>query len=114
MTLLFKGVTDEYRKTDEYKNLVKVIKENEPKIAENLYLIELAICMHKNNPQLYKEEGKHKKCKNCSATKPAASAAECFASLPTTRVLTDNVRVYDDPEHPDLKTPMVPILEAAV
>ena len=107
MTLLFKGVTDEYRKTDEYKNLVKVIKENEPKIAENLYLIELAICMHKNNPQLYKEEGKHKKCKNCSVAKPAASAAE-------TRVLTDNVRVYDDPEHPDLKTPMVPILEAAV
>jgi phosphoribosylamine-glycine ligase len=46
------GVTIEYRKSDEYKHLVNCVKNDYPDMP--LYLIEVALTVHKNDPQFYK------------------------------------------------------------
>ena len=46
------GVTIEYRKSDEYKFLVNCVKNDYPDMP--LYLIEMALTVHKNDPQFYK------------------------------------------------------------
>jgi hypothetical protein len=46
------GIDTEYRKTDEYKFLVKCVKEEYPDMP--IYLIEVALTVHKNDPQFYK------------------------------------------------------------
>ena len=46
------GITIEYRKSDEYKFLVNCVKNDYPSMP--LYLIEMAITIHKNDPHYYK------------------------------------------------------------
>jgi hypothetical protein len=46
------GIDNEYRKSDEYKYLVKCVKDDYPDMP--IYLIELALTVHKNDPQYYK------------------------------------------------------------
>jgi hypothetical protein len=47
----FKGITNEYRKSDEYKEWVGSIQRDYPNLP--LYLIEMAIILHKNEPDYY-------------------------------------------------------------
>jgi len=46
------GITVEYRKSDEYNFLVKCVQGDYPSMP--LYLIEMAITIHKNDPHYYK------------------------------------------------------------
>ncbi len=48
----FQGITNEYRLSDEYKTFMKNIKEEYPRLP--LYLAEMAISAHMQDPQLYK------------------------------------------------------------
>ena len=47
------GVTIEYRKSDEYKHLVNCVKNDYPDMP--LYLIEMALTVHKNDPHFHKQ-----------------------------------------------------------
>ena len=55
----FKGITEEYRKSDEYKNWFKAIKLDFPNMPD--YLIEMSISAHKLDPQYYKKAAKEEK-----------------------------------------------------
>ena len=46
------GIDTEYRKSDEYKFMIKSVQEDYPTMP--LYLIEMALTVHKNDPQFYK------------------------------------------------------------
>ena len=46
------GISAEYRKSDEYKFMVKSVQADYPTMP--LYLIEMALTVHKNDPQFYK------------------------------------------------------------
>lgn len=53
------SMTHAFRQTDEYKELLKVIQKDCPHLP--LYLCEVAISLHKNNPNFYKQDKQHKK-----------------------------------------------------
>ena len=53
MSTIFKGITEEYRKSDEYKTWFKAIKADYPNMPD--YLIEMSISAHKMDPQYYKK-----------------------------------------------------------
>ena len=55
------GITTEYIKSDEYKNWVSLIQAENPELP--LYLIDMAISIHKNDPQFYKKASKEEKKK---------------------------------------------------
>lgn len=46
----FKGITNEYRTTDEYKELLQFVLFNYPQMP--MYLAEMAIAIHKTDPDL--------------------------------------------------------------
>ena len=46
------GITTEYRKSDEYKFMIKSVQEDYPTMP--IYLIEMALTVHKNDPMFYK------------------------------------------------------------
>lgn len=76
----FKGITYEYRQSEEYKMLYGMIKDEHPDMPQ--YLIDMAISVHKTNPKLYKEY-----------SKPVEKQQEKFDS-----VIHGAVKIYDDPE----------------
>lgn len=49
-------LTLEYKKTDEYKALYAMIKEDKPEMPD--YLVDMAIVLHKSDPKLYRKHGK--------------------------------------------------------
>ena len=53
---LFKGITEEYRRSEEYKGWFKAIKADYPNMPD--YLIEMSISAHKLDPQYYKKAAK--------------------------------------------------------
>ena len=59
MAAEFKGITNEYRKTDEYKCWIKAIQSEYPDIP--VYIAEMSIAMHKMDPQFYKKYMKNEK-----------------------------------------------------
>ena len=59
MAAEFKGITNEYRKTDEYKSWMKAIQSEYPEMPT--YIVEMAIVAHKMDPQFYKKYMKNEK-----------------------------------------------------
>ena len=55
----FQGMTNEYRKTDEYKAWMKAIQSEYPEMP--VYIGEMAILAHKMDPQFYKKYMKNDK-----------------------------------------------------
>jgi hypothetical protein len=80
----FEGITNEYRSSDEYKSFVKSIKEDFPEMP--LYLIELAISTHKNDPQAYKQYQKAEK--NLGKQKIGNRSIDT--------IIDDAVKIYND------------------
>ena len=70
------GITTEYRKTDEYKNWVSMIQAENPELP--LYLVEMGIAIHKNDPQFYKKASKEEKKKLTKRLRQAS----CLKSAP--------------------------------
>lgn len=93
--MVFEGITNEYRQTDEYKTFVSSVKGEFPSLP--LYLIEMGIAMHKHDPQYYKEATKKEK-------RGEFSRADTLVDLG--QILEDSVKVYkDESELP----PVVPV-----
>jgi hypothetical protein len=55
----FQGMTNEYRKTDEYKAWMKAIQNEYPEMP--VYIGEMAIMAHKMDPQFYKKYMKNER-----------------------------------------------------
>jgi hypothetical protein len=68
------GITTEYRKTDEYKNWVSLIQAENPELP--LYLVEMGIAIHKNDPKVYKKASKEEKKKLTKHVMEEKSAEE--------------------------------------
>lgn len=79
--------TQEYRESDEYKQWVALIKKDYPNYP--LYLIELAIMAHKNDPQAYKKDKDAKKYLNST---PQVKVGTKDTIVP------DAIRVFRDTE----------------
>jgi hypothetical protein len=77
--MAFTGITDEFRKTDEYKELYSLIKSEHPDMFT--YLVEMAIAVHKKNPKMFKE---YRKCQR--ADRPVD---------PIDRIILGAVNVYE-------------------
>jgi hypothetical protein len=92
--MAFTGITDEFRKTDEYKELYSLIKNEHPDMFT--YLIEMAIAVHKKNPKMFKEYRKMPK-----EDKPAD---------PIDRIILGAVNVYES-EHDVPKAEHVKVVE---
>ena len=80
-------MTNEYRKTEEYKVLMSQISEEHPTLP--MYLCEMAIVFHKNFPTYHKQAIKDEKKNKKNSEAP-----------PPTPILGGDVKVYDadDPE----------------
>src|SRR5687767_4678367 len=63
----FKGITQEYRRTEEYQSWYAAIKADFPQLPQ--YLVDMAIACHKTDPQAYK------KVKGADRNAPAPSRA---------------------------------------
>lgn len=74
----------QYRQTDEYTELLKMIRKEAPHLP--LYLCEMAIVFHKNNPNYYKTDRNHKKILS-EPIKPPKNAGEV--------VLEDAIHIGD-------------------
>ena len=94
--------TSEYKKTEEYKNLYKMVKEMRPELQE--YLVDLCIAYHKMSPSAYKNEYKEKKAKKNQIVEPSPpprneadytlDAVKCYKSVedaPSVTYLQPNV-----------------------
>ena len=87
----FKGITNEYRASEEYKNYVKLIQADYPSLP--IYLIELGISMHKNDPQFYKVASKEERKK---FAKVAADLVQEKTKVQTDYVISDAIKIYND------------------
>ena len=87
----FKGITNEYRQTDEYKNYVKLIQADFPSLP--IYLIELGISMHKNDPQFYKTATKEERKR---LAKAAIKIEEQCEKAKSEYVIHDAIKIYKD------------------
>lgn len=78
------SMTQAFRQTDEYKQLLKEIQKDCPHLP--LYLCEMAITMHKNNPNFYKSDKHHKKVLNEPIKQPSNKGE---------KVVKDSIKVHD-------------------
>ena len=78
------SITLEYKRTDEYKQLYAMIKEDKPDMPD--YLIDMAIALHKADPKLYKKNHK---------TPPVA-----VSKSNTSFIVEDAIKVYDAADVP--------------
>jgi hypothetical protein len=77
--MAFTGISDEFRKTDEYKELYTLIKNEHPDMF--VYLDEMAISVHKKNPKMFKE---YRKCQR-----------EDLPADPIDRIIIGAVSIYE-------------------
>lgn len=92
----FKGITHEYRQTDEYKSWLSHIKSDYPKMPD--YLIEMAIINHKFDPKAYQRAYKESKLSQPPALVRTTSDLEILGAI----------KVYSGVDDPDLPI-LVPI-----
>lgn len=83
------SMTDDYRKSDEYKELLKEIQREAPHLP--LYLCEMAIVFHKNNPNYYKTDKHHKKVLSEPIKPPKNSGEVVIADAIKVSDLTDDI-----------------------
>ena len=95
----FKGITSEFRQTDEYKQLYSYIMAECPHMTP--YLAEMGIHKHKTDPEYYKKGNKMER--------DAKRNPQPFKDIPNT--VLNTVGVYDDPNHPDLAVEMMSVKE---
>ena len=95
----FKGITSEYRQTDEYKQLYNYIMTECPSMTP--YLAEMGIHMHKTDPEYYKKGNKMER--------DAKRNPKPVKDIPNT--VLNTVGIYDDPNHPDLAVEMMSVRE---
>ncbi len=96
--MAFKGITNAYRKTDEYKEFMKYIKEDTPKLP--MYLAEMAIAIHKTSPQLYKELQKKDCSKNSVPPPPPPTEFTDLVQIYTSEEFSEH-KLNDIEKHPD-------------
>jgi len=77
------GITLEYKRTDEYKQLYATVKELEPNLPE--YLVDMCISLHRADPLLYK--------KRYSAPAVRSKSNKSF-------IVEDAIHVYDADKAP--------------
>ena len=95
----FKGITSEYRETDEYKQLYSYIMAECPTMTP--YLADMGIHMHMNDPEYYK--------KGSRMEREAKRKPPSVKDVPNT--IINSVGVYDDPNHPDLAVEFMHVRE---
>jgi hypothetical protein len=78
------GITLDFKRTDEYKQLYGMIKEDKPDLPD--YLIDMAIALHRADPKLYK---KHPK-------KPPVATSKSNTSF----IIEDAIKVFDADKAP--------------
>ena len=88
----FKGITNEYRATDEYKEMMKFVQSECPGISQ--YFAEIAITLEKSDPS-YIKSGK-KLEKDLKKEKPIKGEA--------INTVINAVNIYDE-NHPDIINP---------
>jgi hypothetical protein len=82
------GITLEYKRTDEYKQLYGMVKEHEPNLPD--YLVDMAISLHRADPKLYKKQPKNM---------PPVSRSPSTKSF----VVDDAINVYDADKAPKVE-----------
>ena len=95
----FKGITSEYRQTDEYKMMYSYIMSECPNMTP--YLADMGIHMHKNDPEYYKKGNRMER--------EAKRNPQPIKDAPNT--ILNSVGVYDDPDHPDLAVEFMHVRE---
>ena len=94
MSSSFEGITNQYRKTDEYKSFVNSIKNDYPDMP--LYLVEMAISTHKTDPQFYKTATKLERQKMAKAAVEIDASRAQGAKQQPQALWADAVKVYKD------------------
>lgn len=103
-------MNDEYRKSDEYAELMKHIKSDAPWMPQ--YVAEMCIIMHKTNPQAYKQDKRAKDVFK-QPLKPPKNAGEVLVDgkIGITDLTEDIIKQREEFEEKYMKVPELTTIE---